>query len=113
MANSGGGRELRGFLYRTDEGKTLLADKPNLRSCCVQKEEPIELIGFPPDLNTTRAILVRGELSPDGKSLLHAEPVIEKGEFTLLLCSAALLLGATLFYLLLRRKILKRSRSPV
>lgn len=56
--------EVRGFLYLGQEGEFFLADRPNIRSCCLGKDEIIKLmlIGEFPKPLPTQAVTIKGEL---------------------------------------------------
>lgn len=58
---------VRGFYYQTESGEQLLAEQPNLKSCCVgskkKEKEQIRLIGEISPPSKARAITVEGDFS--------------------------------------------------
>lgn len=58
--------EVRGFLYRNPEGNYILAEMPNLRSCCLKKQE--------------KFLFVEGDFSQDlPKQAVDVSGVLQKG----------------------------------
>jgi hypothetical protein len=72
---------IRGFLYKSSDGQWILVDKPNLKSCCIEKEKTRIVVRgtLPEDANGTVALLLQGDLRPDGsKYILDNAIVIEE-----------------------------------
>lgn len=71
--------ELKGYLYRDSEGRVVLTDTPNLKSCCLGKTDvsKIYLSGNFPEELPVQLSTVKGTLH--GESLLEAEIVSSAG----------------------------------
>lgn len=55
--------ELRGFLFKTEEGEWLLVDTPNLKSCCVTSlDRKITLLGDFSAYKENTLLQVKGNL---------------------------------------------------
>jgi len=56
--------EIKGFLYKDSRGNTILANEPNLKTCCISaKQEQIRLLGNIDISCQSRPFLVRGHYS--------------------------------------------------
>src|ERR1700733_9655609 len=57
---------VRGFVYETSEGVVVLANEPNLKSCCIGSlanlQRQIVLSGFKPPEKNNRVIAMQGKL---------------------------------------------------
>lgn len=64
IAKSNGPIEVRGFLYADSKGQWILADKPNIRSCCLDKEAVRVVVrgDIPAEGVGNRVVKLRGNL---------------------------------------------------
>ena len=107
---------IRGFLYTTSDGKTVLASEPNLKSCCVgsRDKRPKQLIIYGDQTLNVRsdvAVTLNGilETNPKGQylySLKNASFIDTKSpDFTPFILGGVLILAFLSFcFYLLRRK---------
>ena len=77
--------EMRGFLYTAPDGRLILADEPNLKTCCVgsphKKQEQVTIIGGEHLPKTNRAVTLKGTFSPTDRTLQNPT-LIEKNYFS-------------------------------
>lgn len=100
--------EVRGFLFRDQNGQVILTDTPHIRSCCVGKEDVAQLFlsGEFPETLPTQIAVVRGMLNMDGtKSLEEASIVNTSSSLGLMFFLSLPLL---LLLLILASRFLKR-----
>ncbi len=69
--------ELRGYLYRDSEGNVVLADVPNLKSCCLGNVSKVYVSGSFPEKLPAQMSTVKGTL--EGERLVDAELVSTAG----------------------------------
>lgn len=110
--------EIRGFLYKGDDGNYLLAEQPDLKSCCLKpggskKALQVEGMGLSPFVGTQVTL----------KGVLYTDPKIESSDIILLaafpsedddskyvlfaMCLFALLLISTMVYWIWSNKRLR------
>lgn len=72
--------ELKGFLFQASDGRWILADTPNLKTCCIGKSDQLTLLGDFSDQTINAPLTVKGTLVE--KNILSEVTVIhEKNGF--------------------------------
>lgn len=70
-ALSGSTVRVKGFAYKTEEGRWILSDRPNLKCCCVGNEKNIRsqvVVADPFEMeNTSRPVTLEGTIAFDPK----------------------------------------------
>lgn len=73
--------ELKGFLYRTADGKIVLADSPHIKSCCIDKPSTqkiyLEMIydgPLPIQLTTVQGFLIQNPVPFLKDAKIQSEP---------------------------------------
>lgn len=67
---------IRGFLYQNSDHQWVLAEKPNLKSCCIAAERQILLSGDFKETSIGNAITLQGQLTK-GSDKYHLSNAIE------------------------------------
>lgn len=71
----------KGFIYRTEDNKWVLAKEPNLKSCCHGKDGQLFLDGDFSQCKSHKAYTVQGELMVNNLENAH---LVGQGAFPLL-----------------------------
>ncbi|MCB1112878.1 MAG: hypothetical protein H7A37_06180 [Chlamydiales bacterium] len=73
--------KIRGFIYETPEGEHYLADKPNLRSCCMGKEGIMIPISGDLRASEDSVVMIEGHLidRADRKEIINAKIIEDIG----------------------------------
>jgi len=69
--------QVRGFLYRADDGEWVLSDQPGLKCCCVHKQKhKIIVDGLSDFEESCRPVVVRGVLRMQSGQMLLTESAL-------------------------------------
>ena len=69
--------EVKGFLYQTEEGRWILADRPGLKSCCLEKDKKFIVLDGPLEgKKTSRPVALRGTFSLSSQEFHLSHPVL-------------------------------------
>lgn len=54
--------QIKGFIYTTEEGEQILAEKPNIKSCCLGKNSVKKIKLIPPVQKVSEVAMIEGDL---------------------------------------------------
>lgn len=83
--------EVRGFVYRGEEGNFFLSDTPNVRSCCLHKVTKLQMDGKFEEI-PKQAVSVNGKLVMKGQPILMEAKLQASPSLTPLLWLPAVLI---------------------